>query len=40
MRGHLRRVVEDLLPDVLRDIMVETGREQCSNSVEYLSRSR
>jgi hypothetical protein len=36
--GHLGRVVvEDLLHDVLGDVAVETGREQCSGRTEYLS---
>jgi len=29
-------MVEDFLHDVLRDILVETGRERITNRVEYL----
>ena len=29
-----RIMIEDLLHDVLRDVTVETGREQCSNPAE------
>ena len=34
-----RIMIEDLLHDVLRDVTVETGREQCSDHAEYPSRS-